>query len=105
VQPNTLIESSATENHALGSPKMWRKASVLTDSILGILSHDPDKCSGNQFIDEDFLRDWMDCKDFSKYQCVPGKMERVVVLLLGDGVMLTVFCGCILFFFFFVTRP
>ena len=77
---------------------------MLTDSILGILSHDPDKCSGNQFIDEDFLRDWMDCKDFTKYQCVPGKMERVVVLLLGDGEMLTVFCGCI-FFSFFVTRP
>ena len=51
---------------------------MLTDSILGILSHDPDKCSGNQFIDEDFLREWMDCKDFSKYQCVPG-------IIIGEG--------------------
>ena len=76
---------------------------MLTDSILGILSHDPDKCSGNQFIDEDFLRDWMGCKNFSKYQCLPGKMERVEVLLLGDGEMLTFFLW--LYFVAFFLSP
>jgi NAD(P)-dependent dehydrogenase (short-subunit alcohol dehydrogenase family) len=72
IWPKTLIESSATENHALGEPKVWRKAEVLTDAIMGIFAQDPNECTGNQFIDEDFLRQWMKEDDFSKYQCLPG---------------------------------
>ena len=82
IWPNTLIESSATENHALGEPKMWRKASVLTDAIIGIMSQHPDTCSGNQFIDEHFLREVMGETNFEQYQCVPGHepptMEQIV---------------------------
>jgi len=73
IWPNTLIESSATENHALGTPAQWRKAEVLTDAIMGIFSQDPNVCSGNQFIDETFLREWMKETNFDQYQCVPGK--------------------------------
>ena len=82
IWPNTLIESSATENHALGKPEFWRKAEVLTDAIMGIFSQDPNVCTGNQFIDETFLREWMQETDFTKYQCVPGSepptMEQLV---------------------------
>ena len=44
----------------------------LNYAILGILQQTPSECTGNQFIDEQFLKEWMGVDDFKKYQCVPG---------------------------------
>ena len=50
---------------------MWRKADIIADSVLQILNEDPEKFTGNQLIDEDYLRS-KGIKDFSKYQCMDG---------------------------------
>ena len=71
IWPATPIESFATKNHNLGNEKMWRKADIIADSILEILNEDPDKFTGNQLIDEDYLRT-KGVENFSKYQCVEG---------------------------------
>lgn len=72
IWPKTLIKTSATIENNLGNEKVWRKPSILTDAILGILQQPPAECTGNQFVDEDFLREWVGVDDFEKYQCVPG---------------------------------
>ena len=83
IWPKTLIKTSATINNKLGEEKYWRKPSILTDAILGILQQSPSKCTGNQFIDEQFLKEWMGVDDFKKYQCVPG-FEPPPIQMLGD---------------------
>lgn len=50
IWPCTLVESYATINHKLGDTKMWRKAEVLTDSIVHMLGEDPADFSGNQLL-------------------------------------------------------
>ena len=71
IWPSTPIESFAVKNHNLGEKKMWRKADIIADAIINIVNEDPNKFSGNQLIDEDYLRSKGET-DFSKYQCVPG---------------------------------
>ena len=69
--PMTPIESFALINHALGDKRYWRKADILSDSVLHILQEDPKTFTGNSLIDEDYLRT-KGITDFSKYQCVSG---------------------------------
>ena len=69
--PMTPIESYALKNYNLGKPEMWRKTDIIVDSILKIVEKDPNHFSGNQLIDELFLRSEGET-DFDKYQCVPG---------------------------------
>jgi len=68
--PNTVVESLASKNFAMGTPEMWRKASILSDSVLAIIDQD-ESFSGQMLIDEDFLRS-IGVTDFTKYQVVPG---------------------------------
>ena len=71
IWPSTAIESSATINNKLGDEKMWRKPDIISDAILEILKEDPKEFTGNQLIDEGYLRT-KGVEDFSKYQCVKG---------------------------------
>eukprot|EP01059_Diplonema_ambulator_P033611 TRINITY_DN7125_c0_g1_i1.p1 TRINITY_DN7125_c0_g1~~TRINITY_DN7125_c0_g1_i1.p1 ORF type:complete len:318 (+),score=98.16 TRINITY_DN7125_c0_g1_i1:37-954(+) len=53
--PATVIESQASKNFKLGETKMWRKASILSDAVLAIIS-DP-SCNGQQLIDDEYLQE------------------------------------------------
>ncbi len=70
--PKTVVESLASENFEMGSKSLWRKALVISDSVLAILSKDPDApgASGNMWIDEDLLRS-VGVTDFVPYRCDP----------------------------------
>jgi citronellol/citronellal dehydrogenase len=70
IWPVTLIESQASINHQLGGPKMWRKADILADAILEIVTTPPGELTGQALLDEDFLRSrgWT---DFARYRCDP----------------------------------
>lgn len=52
--PATVIESQAAKNFELGDKSMWRKANVLSDAVLGLVSA-PDTYTGHQLIDDEFL--------------------------------------------------
>ena len=67
----TPIESYAVKNNNLGNEKMWRKPDIIVDSVLEIIKEDPKVFTGNQLIDEVYLRE-KGVTDFSKYQCVTG---------------------------------
>lgn len=69
--PATAIESYATINFGLGGPELWRKADILADAVLAIVTKEPSARGGRAFIDEDLLRE-EGVTDFSKYQCVAG---------------------------------
>jgi citronellol/citronellal dehydrogenase len=69
--PVTAIESYATMNFGLGGPELWRKADILADATLAIITKEPSARFGKAFLDETLLRD-EGVTDFSKYQCVPG---------------------------------
>ena len=71
IWPMTPIESYAVKNNNLGNEKMWRKPDIIVDSVLEIIKEDPKVFTGNQLIDEVYLRE-KGVTDFSKYQCVPG---------------------------------
>ncbi|MFT7579688.1 MAG: citronellol/citronellal dehydrogenase [Myxococcota bacterium] len=78
--PATVIESQATINYKLGSPKVWRKASILCDATLAILSHPPAELTGQALIDEEILAS-VGVTDFSPYLCVP---DGVPMRIIGD---------------------
>ena len=69
--PATAIESFATINFQLGGPAMWRKADIIADASLAIVSKKPGTLSGQALIDEDFLRG-EGVTDFVKYRCDPA---------------------------------
>jgi citronellol/citronellal dehydrogenase len=69
--PATAVESYATLNFGLGGPEQWRKADIVADAVVALLSREPSARRGRSWIDEDVLRaDGV--TDFSRYQCVPG---------------------------------
>lgn len=68
--PVTLVESQATMNFGIGGPKMWRKAEILADAALEVVTTSPAELTGRALLDEDFLRErgWT---DFTQYRCDP----------------------------------
>lgn len=69
--PVTMIESLATLNWGLGDPSMWRKASIMSDAVLALVTQDPAAHTGKALSDEDILRA-SGVTDFDIYNCVPG---------------------------------
>lgn len=70
--PITPIESYAVKNNNIGTEKHWRKTDIMVDAVLEILNENPNEFTGNQLIDELYLRS-KGITDFSKYQCVVGE--------------------------------
>jgi citronellol/citronellal dehydrogenase len=68
--PVTAVESQATINFQLGGPALWRKADIIADASLAIVSKPPGQLSGQALLDEDFLRQ-EGVTDFVKYRCDP----------------------------------
>jgi citronellol/citronellal dehydrogenase len=75
--PVTIIESYASINGGLGTPDMWRKADIIADATLAIVTADPKKRTGRALSDEEVLRE-EGVTDFGHYACVPGS-EPVVI--------------------------
>ena len=54
--PVTLIESLATINYNVGDRSMWRSPRILADSLIEIVRTEPPSLTGQQLLDEPFLR-------------------------------------------------
>jgi citronellol/citronellal dehydrogenase len=70
--PKTVIESSASENFQMGHRSQWRKADILSDCVLALLSQNTRTFPNKAWIDDDLLRylGYKD-KDFVQYRCDP----------------------------------
>ncbi len=69
--PVTVIESQATIHFGLGDRSLWRKADILADALVALVSKEPSFRTGQALKDEEVLRaDGV--TDFEKYACVPG---------------------------------
>jgi len=71
--PATVIESQASENFQLGDRSMWRKAAILADAVLGLVSA-PDSYTGQQLIDDEYLQaeHGLTAEDLAVYRCDPN---------------------------------
>lgn len=69
--PVTLIESFATMNAGLGEKSNWRKADIIADATVAIVTKEPKTLTGRALLDEEILRE-SGVTDFSGYACVPG---------------------------------
>uniref|UniRef100_A0A6C0EI99 SDR family NAD(P)-dependent oxidoreductase n=1 Tax=viral metagenome TaxID=1070528 RepID=A0A6C0EI99_9ZZZZ len=69
--PMTAIESYAVKNNNLGDERIWRKQDIMVDVVNHIVDENPNKFTGNQLVDELYLRK-KGVTDFSKYQCITG---------------------------------
>ncbi|KAK3248536.1 hypothetical protein CYMTET_20021 [Cymbomonas tetramitiformis] len=70
--PATVVESLASKNFKLGDEAMWRKASIIADATMAIISEE-DTFTGHMLIDDTFLRyKGLEDKDFVKYRCDPN---------------------------------
>ena len=60
--PVTMIESLATINWGLGDRSQWRSPDILCDAMTEILGTEPPSLTGQQLLDEPFLRSrgWTD---------------------------------------------
>lgn len=55
--PVTLIESLATINHNVGDRSMWRSPDILSDALVEMVTTEPRELTGQQLLDEPFLRE------------------------------------------------
>lgn len=69
--PATIVESQASIGFGLGDPSHWRKAEILADSAVLLLSRNPSERMGRAWIDEDLLQS-EGVTDLSKYRCDPN---------------------------------
>lgn len=71
IWPKTAIETDAVRKNNLGDKRNWRKPDIISDAIEKIIIEDPKLFTGNQLIDEDYLRE-RGVVNFQKYQVVNG---------------------------------
>jgi citronellol/citronellal dehydrogenase len=68
--PATVVESQATINFGLLERKYWRKAEIMADATLAVVTSEPLKRTGQALIDEDVLRE-EGTTSFDQYRCDP----------------------------------
>eukprot|EP00940_MAST-03C_sp_MAST-3C-sp2_P002133 g2133.t1 len=71
--PATIIESLASKNFQLGDRSMWRKATILSDCVIGLVCDPDPSYTGKMLIDDEYLRhrQGFTDKDFVQYRCDP----------------------------------
>mmetsp|Transcript_106894 Transcript_106894/g.271423 ORF Transcript_106894/g.271423 Transcript_106894/m.271423 type:complete len:333 (-) Transcript_106894:50-1048(-) len=87
--PATVIESQASKNFQLGDSSMWRKADILADAMLGLVSA-PDSYTGKQLIDDEYLmaEHGLTAEDIKVYRCDPNvDPPRALAIEAGGGHM------------------
>jgi len=85
VWPATVVESYASINFKLGDEKDWRKATILADAAMSIIS-EPDTFTGHMLIDDTYLRTrGLKDEDFVQYRCDPAVEPPRVLDQTFDG--------------------
>lgn len=83
--PSTIIESYAAINFELGDKSQWRKAEILADSVLCLVSA-PDSFTGHQLYDDEYLmgEQGLTAEDMAVYRYDPN-VEPFPALRLQHG--------------------
>lgn len=83
--PATVVESQAAKNFELGETRTWRKAQILADCVLGLVS-EPDDYTGKMLIDDVYLRtrQGFQDKDLVQYRYDPN-FEPPRLLAVGEN--------------------
>lgn len=83
--PATVIESQASINFEMGERSQWRKAGILSDCVLSLVSA-PDTVTGHQLFDDEYLReqDGLTDEDLKIYRYDPN-VDPPRMLAAGHG--------------------
>jgi citronellol/citronellal dehydrogenase len=81
--PITAIQTAATENFKMGTPKEWRKPDILADATIALLAKDPKKAKYRAWLDEEVLAE-EGVTDFTKYRCDPTSEPSPMSIALVD---------------------
>jgi citronellol/citronellal dehydrogenase len=67
--PRTIIESQASINWKMADRSQWRTPEIVCDASLAIFAQEPRTSTGNQWIDEDALRELAGITNYDHYWC------------------------------------
>ena len=76
--PETLIQSSATENFGLGGPAFWYKADLVADAVFELVSAPRnERPTGRDLLVLEYLRE-RGYTDFTAYRCDPDREPPII---------------------------
>ena len=83
IWPVTMIDTLAVRNNGLSDVSQCRTPEIICDAVSELLSRPPAECTGNQYTDEDVLRE-AGVTDFDHYW-VNGAPPETPMLIAGAG--------------------
>jgi len=88
IWPVTMIDTAAVRVNGMGDESQYRTPEIICDAVSELLSRPPAECSGNQFTDEELLRQaGATDEDLAGYW-VLGKAPEHVLSIVGEGSMM-----------------
>jgi citronellol/citronellal dehydrogenase len=85
IWPVTMIDTAAVRVNGMGDESQYRTPEIIADAVSELFSREPSSCTGNQFTDEQVLREagWSDA-DLDRYW-VTGHAPDHLVTIVGEG--------------------
>lgn len=88
IWPVTMIDTAAVRVNQMGDESQYRTPEIICDAVSELLSKDPKSCSGNQFTDEQILREagWSN-DDLDQYW-VRGQAPKHRMTIVGENAVM-----------------
>ncbi|MCB0879689.1 MAG: SDR family oxidoreductase [Thermoleophilia bacterium] len=88
IWPVTMIDTAAVRVNAMGDESQYRTPEIICDAVSELFSRPPAECTGNQFTDEQILRDagWSD-EDLDRYWVTGHAPEHLVTIAGENSIM------------------
>ena len=88
IWPVTMIDTAAVRVNAMGDESQYRTPEIICDAVSELFSREPSECTGNQFTDEQILREagWSD-DDLDRYWVTGHAPDHLVTIAGADSIM------------------
>ncbi len=88
IWPVTMIDTAAVRVNGMGDESQYRTPEIIADAVSELFSRDPSTCTGNQYTDEQVLREagWSDA-DLDRYWVTGHAPDHLVTIVGEDAVM------------------
>lgn len=86
IWPVTMIDTAAVRNNGLGDETQWRTPEIICDAFSELVSRDPATCTGNEYTDEQILRE-TGVDNFDHYWVTGTPPEHVMTIVGQHGIM------------------
>ncbi len=88
IWPVTMIDTAAVRVNQMGDESQYRTPEIIADAVSELFSRPPAECTGNQFTDEQILREagWSD-SDLDRYWVTGHAPDHLVTIAGADSIM------------------